>query len=223
MEIKRIALDFEESSGYWKGYQNPYRPNPYRVCQACRIRGNSSGRSEYANKLEDEWCNYSGFSQFSPEQNGMPAAEWQTLYEDIMKNPQYDSPQGRIYAKTNAQAITKRQNSQWKENLNSSEVEALKNAGIINHGTYEARDFLIKRKCLHAHLSYDCSACEGAGLEFRTVEQRTDYLLWEKEEPPAGAGWQLWEDSYIKSPVFSTAEELLNYIIAEYYIREDEY
>lgn len=198
MEVRRVALEFKERSGYWEGYKNPHSPRNYKICQVCRCQGQSGGRSDYANKLYDEWDNHSGHSEFTPEQNGMPSIEWQTIYQETMKNPQNDSPQGRIYAETNAKAYARSANRKWKENLNPTEIQVLKDAGITPT-SYEAREFLVKRKCLLANIPYKCSACGGTGLEFETFAQREEYLLWEKVEPPAGEGWQLWEDKYQNS------------------------
>lgn len=59
-----------------------------------------------------------------------------------------------------------------------------------------------------------CETCSGKG-EVATDEQRAAHEAWERTEPPAGDGWQLWEtvsEGSPISPVFGTDEELARWM-----------
>src|SRR3990167_319364 len=57
-----------------------------------------------------------------------------------------------------------------------------------------------------------CADCEGDGI---SNDKREAYEAWEKSEPPAGEGYQIWEtvsEGSPISPVFATPEELAQYM-----------
>ena len=65
---------------------------------------------------------------------------------------------------------------------------------------------------------HKCRACNGEG-NVGTVEQRAAADAWEPTEPPTGEGWQLWQtvsEGGPISPVFSTPEELVTWLVEEY-------
>lgn len=56
-----------------------------------------------------------------------------------------------------------------------------------------------------------CTSCGGRGTVVVEAEQATFYETWERTEPPAGEGWQVWENVSEGSPlttVFPTARAL---------------
>lgn len=58
-----------------------------------------------------------------------------------------------------------------------------------------------------------CKHCKGEGWDPTTKAQRE---TWVPTEPPAGAGWQVWEtvsDGSPISPVFATREELIDWLV----------
>ncbi len=59
-----------------------------------------------------------------------------------------------------------------------------------------------------------CEICGGEGVD---PEAQEKYEAWEKYSPPEGPGWQLWEtvtEGSPISPVFETAEELIDHMAA---------
>lgn len=60
-----------------------------------------------------------------------------------------------------------------------------------------------------------CSICDGYGSIERWPGQRAEAEAWERVEPPAGDGWQMWEttsEGSPISPVFETAEALADWL-----------
>lgn len=56
-----------------------------------------------------------------------------------------------------------------------------------------------------------CSQCKGEGTLWRSEQAKADYDAWEREEPPQGEGYQVWEtvsEGSPISPVFDTPEGL---------------
>jgi hypothetical protein len=69
-------------------------------------------------------------------------------------------------------------------------------------------------RCKKMGVSNKCSACDGHGEIWQSEEARVYYEAWQREEPPTGDGWQLWEtvsEGSPITPVFATPEELARY------------
>lgn len=73
----------------------------------------------------------------------------------------------------------------------------------------------IRARCEREGVTDTCPACGGHGSLEAYEGQRAEAEAWERTEPPAGEGWQLWEtvtEGSPKSPVFATAEELVTWM-----------
>jgi hypothetical protein len=74
---------------------------------------------------------------------------------------------------------------------------------------------VIKAECARLGVSHLCTHCGGDGELWPSEEAKKLYEDWEREEPPRGEGWQIWqtvsEGSPI-SPVFATPEELARHM-----------
>ena len=60
-----------------------------------------------------------------------------------------------------------------------------------------------------------CPHCKGEGEFWPSEEAKAAYNNWEKEEPPVGEGYQMWEtvsEGSPITPVFATAEELATFM-----------
>lgn len=58
-----------------------------------------------------------------------------------------------------------------------------------------------------------CPTCKGDGTDPAAKEA---YEAWQREDPPAGDGWQVWEtvsEGSPISPVFATAEEVVRWLV----------
>lgn len=83
------------------------------------------------------------------------------------------------------------------------------NAGIV-----------ISARCEREGIVDRCPTCNGFGSLEAYEGQRAEADAWERTEPPAGEGWQLWEtvtEGSPISPVFATAEELARWMASPAY------
>jgi hypothetical protein len=74
---------------------------------------------------------------------------------------------------------------------------------------------VCKAECERKGWPSTCSHCNGEGCVWESKEYEKQYDEWEKVEPPAGEGYQLWEtvsEGSPVSPVFSTPEELATWL-----------
>ncbi len=65
-----------------------------------------------------------------------------------------------------------------------------------------------------------CDLCEGEGENWESKHYQAAYDSWEREDPPKGEGWQMWEtvtEGSPVSPVFPTADGLENWLIGQGY------
>lgn len=84
----------------------------------------------------------------------------------------------------------------------------------INH------NICVREKCKRLGYQVNCPICHGEGELWPSEEAKANYENWNKIEPPKGEGWQMWETvSYGSpvSPVFSTKETFVNWLIREGY------
>lgn len=66
-----------------------------------------------------------------------------------------------------------------------------------------------------------CQACQGHG---RDPVCNAAYEAWEATDPPAGDGYQVWEtvsEGSPISPVFATADAMVDWLVSEGYTREN--
>lgn len=78
----------------------------------------------------------------------------------------------------------------------------------------------VKAKAKRLGYPLWCNPCEGEGDHWESEIYQAAYDAWEREEPPAGEGWQMWEtvsEGSPVSPVFPTAEEFENWLIGQGY------
>lgn len=73
------------------------------------------------------------------------------------------------------------------------------------------QNICVQARCLREGVALECSFCQGAARIFQSPEIEALYRGWEPFEPPAGEGYQLWEnvtEGSPQSPVFETLDEL---------------
>lgn len=81
----------------------------------------------------------------------------------------------------------------------------------------------VKAECDRLGVSSTCSHCKGECSLWPSPEAKQQYENWEREEPPSGEGYQLWEtvsEGSPISPVFSTPEELAEWLASPAYGRK---
>src|SRR5574341_1483662 len=69
----------------------------------------------------------------------------------------------------------------------------------------------VRARCAREGVPLTCARCEGSGKVWPTPEITQQYDEWKETDPPAGDGYQLWEDcseGSPVSPVFATLDDL---------------
>lgn len=78
----------------------------------------------------------------------------------------------------------------------------------------------VRAKALRLGYELNCKHCDGSGDLWPNPTIKQAYENWERQEPPTGDGWQVWEtvtEGSPISPVFATDEDLVNWLIKEGY------
>lgn len=83
-------------------------------------------------------------------------------------------------------------------------------------------DSINQHVCIHARctalgIAHTCDQCKGHGEIWLSEEAEALYESWQRQEPPAGDGYQIWEtvsEGSPISPVFAIAEELARYMVS---------
>lgn len=87
--------------------------------------------------------------------------------------------------------------------------------GMSSSDAYRMARKIVEAAGLDPDVFGYCPTCAGEG-DVGTAEQRAAAEAWEGTGPPTGDGWQLWETTSEGSPttpVFETAEELIDYLV----------
>lgn len=95
------------------------------------------------------------------------------------------------------------------EELQLSMMQAISNSRIEYH--------LIRGICEREGVPYLCEICDGDITFWPSAADRKLYDEWERPEPPAGPGYQLWStvtEGTPNSPVFETPEELADFLVS---------
>ena len=86
---------------------------------------------------------------------------------------------------------------------------------ICGHSALDIYKKLVKAAGLDPDIWGRCPICKGEGIDPAVYDL---YSNWEPTDPPEGEGWQLWEtvsEGSPISPVFSTEEEFVQYLIRD--------
>lgn len=238
-EVKRVPLDFDHPlNEVWPGFVRVGREFP--PCPDCRHGRNEtlmdrmfpSPHDNYSTGLSREA--YAIESTFYPHQIGGPLADvlaWcdkigqaevdmlveehrlgrRTLYDRIELSPPYETDECGYEIKF-------RFDRNDRPNPTAAEVNAANGrAGTLFHdGHHDGinRHLLVRNRCRLLGIEMNCATCTGRAViatdeEYAAEEAASE--AWEREEPPLGVGWQLWEtvsEGSPVSPVFATAEDL---------------
>lgn len=85
---------------------------------------------------------------------------------------------------------------------------------------------VISARCEREGVREICQTCEGHASVETYAGQRADAEAWEREEPPVGEGYQLWEtvsEGSPITPVFATPEELARWMTSHSWGRQTEH
>lgn len=101
----------------------------------------------------------------------------------------------------------------------AAEINEGRIADFLGDGRVEAYEF-VEMRCEREGITYLCPTCDGQGSLERYEGQRAEAEKWEREDPPKGEGWQLWEtvsEGSPISPVFPEAEGLAQWMASPQY------
>lgn len=235
-ELRRVSLDFDHPTGeVWTGFINP---NPYAdECPAC----NGSGSSPERRAIEAKWYGYAPFrpeergsTPFSPDHpaivslatrnRGWPSTvECHRLAEHFNSVWVHHLNQDDVNALVEARRLMDFTHkfvpgTGWKR----IEPPVVPSAQEVNE--WSIRGFghdainqwiVVDAECARLGLPKECATCGGKGHIWESNEAKDTYEQWEPYDPPAGAGYQIWETvskgSPI-SPVFARPEDLARWM-----------
>lgn len=102
--------------------------------------------------------------------------------------------------------------------ITAEQVNALQVADSWGHGVEVYAT--VEQRCKREGIQFLCPTCDGQGSLERYPGQREEAEKWEREDPPKGEGWQLWEtvsEGSPISPVFPDAEGLAQWMASPAY------
>lgn len=235
-EVRRVPLDFNAPlNGTWVGYENPHS----RLAQECAHCA-GTGYSPQFNELKEQWYGYD--SAFQPQMTGsIPFDENHPVVVERCRGFTSDSnlaqrvklaallnqkwschlSQDDVDALVAANRLmdfthTWSKEYGWTKNeqaphptaeqVNRWALTALGHDSINCH-------VVIKARLAKANLPAECAHCQGEGSVWPSQEARQASENWQREEPPVGEGWQMWQtvSDGPYTPVFKTPEELARY------------
>jgi hypothetical protein len=185
-QLKRVPMDFDwPLHKVWSGYLTPYSSQDCPYCER-------SGYNEETRKISEGWYAFD--------------------------NPRYVWLDSHHRYNDNA----------WKYHLTEVEIDALweqkrlrdfeKKPTPEEFNEYVKHDFFfneqyvcVKARAEHLGVYGECPHCDGEGYTWQSEEVQRLAEEWRPIDPPAGDGYQLWEDcseGSPVSPVFATLEEL---------------
>lgn len=237
-EVKRVALNFDwPMKKTWIGFVNPlYKA---RKCEAC----GASGSSPQARFLADQWYGNAPFEPrstgslpFTPSTPEiMRLAERNCTggrsiaRETIRLCDYFNACWSHHLSQADVQAlIDVNRLYDFTSIFTAGEGWKLKDppcvptAAEVNLWSLcgMGHDSVNQWVCVSARckaLGYPerCDVCHGDGELWDSPEDKAAYEAWEKYEPPAGEGYQMWENTSegsAISPVFDSAEKLAHWL-----------
>lgn len=205
-EIKRVALDFDwPISARWKGYLNPYRAHECRTCEGTGLNPASQAIA----------------NSFYPHQCG---GDRQRAWNDKITQDEVQAlaDHGRLFDFTHVRVAGKGWVKREPGTVpTAEEVNAAQNGhgrvgGLLGHDAIN-RMILIETRARRLGVYGHCNVCGGSGEMWADPKFEKLHDEWKPIEPPAGEGWQLWENVSEGSPVtpvFATSAELVAHLVA---------
>lgn len=230
--LKRVPFDFDwPMNKAWAGYTNSAEAEA-QECTSC----DGSGYSSHANHLRTLWY---GNSEFRPEDRG--SVPFRPDDPDVIRVAQSildASPSFCVKTDDSVHREATRLchlfNKAWCHHLNDDDVQALFEQGRL--AEFEAcpsaeelnrwslhgighdeinRWICVKSECERLGKPWKCPQCSGKGRTFPSGALEQAAENWQRTEPPAGDGFQLWEivtEGWPISPVFKEPEDLARYM-----------
>jgi hypothetical protein len=199
-ELRRVPLDFAwPLERTWEGFLNPYWKLSQK-CTACKGRGSNPGMRE----VDDDFY---GFER--------PERRWC----DKITQDELDAliTEGRLRDYT---SVWNPDSKAWIPRSTPPTVETINEAQRTGH-VHDAINswILVKARCKRLGISTDhCEVCGGEGNVWPGAYAKALHEAWQEIPPPEGPGYQFWEttsEGSPISPVFATAEEMIEWLIKD--------
>lgn len=208
-EVKRVALGFDwPLRKRWEGYLTPERLYG-EPCQHCH------GGETWASRWLYLMCNRINMlaSDVRDQEQGKPMHPW--LADDQHPPVVWTESGAREGWPTGSRYDVMRPSADIVDLLAGiAGVDPAEVGGFLGRNTeYDLYKAIVKASALESWGA--CSHCEGHGEHEQYPGQRAEREAWEPHDPPQGDGWQLWEsvsEGSPVSPVFATAEELVQWL-----------
>lgn len=191
-EVKRVPLDFDwPLNQVWNGYLMPERLETL-MCEQCKGSGTTAARA---------WLEAITRMILMLDDDLDAQARGRRMH------PYFDSTPTHAYGTRPSVDIREL-------------VVGLvgREAGMFGHDSldgWRALRKIVEAAGLDPETWGFCAACSGEGYLEAYEGQRADAEAWERTEPPAGDGWQMWEtvsEGSPISPVFVTPESLAHWL-----------
>jgi len=196
-ELKRVVVNFEwPLHKVWEGFKNPFYKF-YRECPFC----SGSGVNEATKKIYDDWY---AFDDRSKEwSHKITQDEVQALVDhNRLQDFTHTFVKGEGWVKKDPPYIP------TAEEVNEWSKKGFGHDGI-NHW------ICVETRATRLGVYGKCEFCHGEGELWLKPEYKIKAEEWEKEEPPSGEWYQMWEtvsEGSPISPAFETPEELARWL-----------
>ena len=240
-QVKRVPLDFDwPINETWKGYLNPH-PHADQ-CEACQ----GSGYSPEAKIMADEWYGQAPFLPaltgsipFMAEHECVKRMAERNVSSNEPFYKQFHFTTVRETAVLcEAYRLALLFNKSWSHHLSQEDVDALTDAGRLMEFTLngyrptadEVNEWslfgfghdainqwiCIKARCRREGVPHLCKKCDGDGHVWASDDAKTLYESWERQDPPEGPGYQIWQtvsEGGPVSPVFANPGDLASWMV----------
>jgi len=204
-EIRRVPLDFDwPQNKIWDGFLNPHYEHQ-KQCPHC----DGTGYNPETKKIYDDWYDFAGTGR-----------RWCSNITQHEVDALIEGNRFWNFTRT----CTKEHG--WQDRDPKPRVTA----EMVNEWSKRGmgHDAINCHICVRARAEREgvygsCVACSGSGESWRAPEDKAAAEKWEKTDPPAGPGWQLWEtvsEGSPISPVFPTKGEFVEWLVSEGYSEE---
>jgi hypothetical protein len=188
-EIKRVALDFDwPLDEIWHGYLNPHYAES-RECPFCK----GSKQNPATKQISDDWYDFENTGRkwrhniTQDEVDALIASR--RLWDFTREDPTYRPTAAEVNAWSVRAGFGHDSINQW---------------------------ICVETRAKRLGVYGPCTAgCDEDGRMWSSPEAKVAYEAWENFEPPAGEGYQFWENTTEgspQSPVFDTAEKLARWL-----------
>lgn len=225
-EVKRVALDFQwPLRKTWEGYVCPDRLNSI-TCEPCK----GSGWNDACRQLARDWYDHDGFRSrwwydYKTGMDGKPASgpPWKVFGESrtwqhslVQEEVDHLIEEGRLngYVSTWDDVERKWVRDPSKPWPTAEQINHDMHYGMGHDGINHA--LMVRFRAKRLGIYGVCAHCAGKGHAYSSPEIEAEAEAWERSEPPAGEGWQMWEtvsEGSPVSPVCESADKLAAWMV----------